>query len=140
MNAQPQPPRVVVAASAEGHRRLRAILPSCDLRLVGTEAQLLRELAEKRCDMLIVGAHFQESSAIGAIERVLARDNTVPVVCIRGKPFAMPLGKAALAALGMASRALGARNFIDLLEYPDDEAGNARVRAMLEGLMSRRSG
>jgi hypothetical protein len=125
MNAPLPSPRVIVAVVVEARPRLRAILPGCELRFVDTEAELLRELAERRCDMLIVGAHFQESSAIAAIENVLAREETVPVVCIRGKPFAMALGKAALDALGMASRALGARNFIDLLEYPDDEAGNA---------------
>lgn len=138
MNAPLPPPRVIVAVAAEARERLRAILPRSELRFVDTEEELLRELAA-HCDMLIVGAHFQESTAIAAIEHVLARDETVPVVCIRGKPFDLPLGKPALEALGMASRALGARNFIDLLEYPDDEAGNARLRAMLGRLMSRQS-
>lgn len=127
---------MIVAVAAEARERLRAILSRSELRFVDTEEELLRELAEGRCDMLIVGAHFQESSAIAAMEHVFAREETVPVVCIRGKPFDLPLGKPALDALGMASRALGARNFIDLLEYPDDEAGNARVRAMLERLIS----
>ena len=35
----------------------------------------------------------------------------------------------------MALGELGAQNFIDLLEYPDDALGNARVRAMLERLL-----
>lgn len=127
---------MIVAVAAEARERLRAILSRSELRFVDTEEELLRALAEGRCDMLIVGAHFQESSAIAAMEHVFARDKTVPLVCIRGKPFDLPLGKPALDALGMASRALGASNFIDLLEYPDDEAGNARVRAMLERLIS----
>ena len=137
MSAQPQASRVIVAATAESQPRIRMVLPECDLCFVDTERQLLRALARGRCDMLIVGAHFQESSAVAAIEQVLSRDETIPVVCIRATPFATPLGQPAVDALRMATRALGASNFIDLLEYPDDERGNARVRRMLERLLPR---
>jgi len=136
MSAQPQASRVIVAATAESQPRLRAVLPECDLCFVDTERQLLRALARGRCDMLIVGTHFQDSSAVAAIERVLSVDETIPVVCIRARPFAT-LGQPAVDALRMATRALGASNFIDLLEYPDDERGNARVRRMLERLLPR---
>lgn len=129
-------PRVIAAVDRAAWRRLRAILPECELRFVDTSAQLARELDAGPCDMLIVGAHFDESTAIGAIERVLARDEMFSVVCIRGRPFASALGGPSLEALRVASRALGAQNFIDLLEYPDDEAGNARIRAMLERLLA----
>ena len=136
MNAQPQASRVIVAATAEAQPRLRAVLPECDLCFVDTEGQLRHALARGRCDLLIVGAHFQESSAVAVIEQVLSRDETIPVVCIRVRPFATPLGQPALDALRIATRALGASNFIDLLEYPDDALGNARLRAMLERLLS----
>ena len=111
------------------------MLADWDLRFVDTAAQLLRELGKGRCDMLIVGTHFQQSTAIAAIEHVLACDRTVPVVCMRCRPFTTPLGKPTLDALRIASRALGARSFIDLLDYADDEAGNARVRAMFERVL-----
>ena len=137
MSAQPQASRVIVAATAESQPRIRMVLPECDLCFVDTERQLLRALARGRCDMLIVGAHFQESSAVVAIEQLLSRDEAIPVVCIRATPFATPLGQPAVDALRMATRALGASNFIDLLEYPDDERGNARVRRMLERLLPR---
>jgi hypothetical protein len=135
MSAQLQASRVIVAATAESQPRIRAILPECDLCFVDTERELHRALARGRCDMLIVGAHFQESGAVAAIEQVLLRDETIPVVCIRARPFATPLGQPAVDALRIATRALGASNFIDLLEYPDDERGNARVRRMLERLL-----
>jgi hypothetical protein len=57
------------------------------------------------------------------------------VVCVRGLPSR--LGHRSLHALRTVLDELGARDFIDLLEYPDDALGNARVRAMLERLMSR---
>jgi DNA-binding LacI/PurR family transcriptional regulator len=128
-------PRVVAAVSPEVQRRIRGILPGCELHFVQTEEQLLRALDEARCDMLIVGSHFDESTAVAALERVLARGETFPVVCVRGMPFAARLGQPTVEALRIASSELGAQHFIDLLQYPDDENGNARVRAMLERLL-----
>jgi hypothetical protein len=137
MNARPlAKQRVIAAVAPELERRIRAILPECELRFVRTRHELLDELDAGRCDMLIVGTHFDESTAMAAIERVVARDEAFPVVCIRGRPFRTALGKPTVDAFRTASGALGAENFIDLLEYPDDDAGNARVRAMLEGLLA----
>lgn len=127
-------PRVLAAVSRGLEPRIRAILHECELYFVRTGAELVRSLDESRWDMLIVGMHFDESSAIAALERVLARGETFPVVCVRGMPFGR-LGQPALDALRMALGELGAQNFIDLLEYPDDALGNARVRAMLERLL-----
>jgi PleD family two-component response regulator len=136
MSAPPAAPRVIAAVSREAQRRIRAVLPpQCEVSFVEHGAQLLRALNETRCDMLIVGVHFDECTAVALLERVRARANTFPVVFIRGVPFSTRLGQPALAALRMASSALGVQNFIDLLEYPDDENGNARVRAMLERLL-----
>jgi hypothetical protein len=135
MTAPPAAPRVVAAVSPDVQHRIRAILPGCELHFVHTGAQLLRALKAARCDMLIVGSHFDESTAVAALERVLGRGETFPVVCVRGLPFTRGLGQGSLDALRMASDELGAQYFIDLLQYPDDEHGNARVRAMLERLL-----
>lgn len=137
MNARPAAPRVVAAVTPDLQPRIRAILPPCELRFVGTAARLLAELDDPGCCMLIIGAHFDESTALEALARALAREETFPVVCVRGRPFSMALDRPALEALRLASRALGAQNFIDLVQYPDDEAGNACVRAMLERLINR---
>ena len=85
--------------------------------------------------MLIVGAHFDESSAVSALERVLSRPETFPVVCVRG--LRSIFGERSLAAFRMALSELGAQNFIDLVDYPDNDAGNGRVRAMLMRLINR---
>jgi hypothetical protein len=128
--------RVVVAAVSRGvQNRIRSILPECELRFVHTRAQLARALDETQCDMVLVGMQFDESSAVAALERVLSREETFPVVCVRGAPSR--LGEPSLDALRLALSELGTQNFIDLLQYPDDVLGNARVRAMLERLMQR---
>lgn len=132
MNA-PLPPRVVVAVSPEMQPRMRAILPACELRFVETGAELLRALDDERCDMLIIGVHFDESTAIAALERALAGGEICPVVLVRGRRTLY--GQRSLHALRMALDELGAQYFIDLLGYPDDALGNARVQAMLERLI-----
>ena len=134
MTSRPQPPRVVAAVSPELRRRIRTVLPACRLCFVDTGAQLARALDEARCDMVIVGLHFDDSSAVAALERVMSREETFPVVCVRGRPFSR-LGETAIDASRLALRQIGAHNFIDLLEYPDDALGNARVQAMLERLL-----
>ena len=124
------PPRVVVAVSPELRPRIRAILPACELRFVEVGAELLRALEEERCDMLILGVHFDESTAVAALQHVLSHGEMCPVVFVRGRRTIY--GERSLRALRMALDELGAQNFIDLLAYPDDALGNARVQAMLE--------
>ena len=128
--------RVVAAVSRDVQDRIRAILPECELRFVLTAAQLGRELQEASCDMVIVGTQFDESSAVAALERVLSRAETFPVVCVRAVP-SVRLGERSLDALRLALSELGVQNFIDLLQYPDDALGNERVRALLERLLPR---
>jgi chemotaxis response regulator CheB len=135
----PGAPRVVAAVRQDVQRRIRAILPDCELRFVESGAELLRALDETGCDLLIIGLRFDQSSTAQALRRVLARDGNFPVVCVRGLPFSR-LGDATLEASRLALSELGAHNFIDLLQYPDDALGNERVRTMLERLLPRRRG
>ena len=130
----PAAPRIVAAVSPDVQCRIRAILSECELCFVCTGSELVRVLDEAHCDMMIVEVHFDESTAVAALKCALSRDGTFPVVCVRSVPFAK-LGRPALDALRMALGGLGAQHFIDLLQYADDESGNASVRSMLEQLM-----
>ena len=106
------------------------MLPGCVLRFVQTGSELVRALDEAHCALMIVEVHFDESSALAALRCVLAREETFPVVCVRDVPCDQS-GQAALDALRMALGAVVAQSFVDLVEHCDDEAGNARVRAIL---------
>jgi hypothetical protein len=134
MSSPPAALSIVAAVSWDVQRRIRAILPECELHFADTGSQLVRVLDETHCDLMIVEVHFDESTAVAALKCALSRDGTFPVVCVRGVPFAK-LGRPALDALRMALGELRAQHFIDLLQYADDEIGNARVRFMLERLM-----
>lgn len=132
---RPAARRVLVAVAEPARRRAAAILADCDLRFVESCDELLRALDEADHDLLVIGAHFDESSAAALLERVFEREDAGPVVCVRGTSFATRLGKPTVDALRLASEELGAQYFIDLLEFPDDAEGNAHVRRMLERLL-----
>ena len=129
--------RIVAAVSPDVRGRIRAILADCELRFVDTGAELARALDEAPCDLVLVGLHFEESSALAALEQVFSREQSFPVVCVRGRPFRC-LKERSLHGLRMALSELGVHNFIDLLQFPDDPAGNAHLAAALEGVMARR--
>lgn len=130
MDARRAPLRIVAAVSHDVRQRIRAILPGSELRFVETDAELMEVLQQARCDILILGMQFDESSAVASLERVRSRGKAFPVVCVRGRPSL--LGQRSMHALRTALHELGAQDFIDLMDYPDNEAGNARVRALLE--------
>ena len=75
-----------------------------------------------------------DPSLIDALKEAVSRAARTPVVCLRGTGFVSALGAGTVEALRLASEALGADCFIDLGRFPDDAAGNARVRAMIERL------
>jgi hypothetical protein len=123
--------RVVAAVGPYVKPRIRAILPQCDLRFVASGSELVQALDEAPCDMMIVELHFNESAAAAALRCALARDETFAVVCVRNVSFAGP-PHAALNALRMVlGGCMPVNAFVDLVDYADDEAGNARVRVML---------
>lgn len=124
-------PRVVAAVSSGIRPRILAVLAGCELCFVSSGSELVSALGAGPCGLLIVEVHFDESAAAAALRCALACEASFPVVCVRDVLGAKP-AHAALNALRMALGSIGAPDFIELCEHPDDEAGNARVRARLE--------
>jgi hypothetical protein len=123
-------PRVVAAVSSCIRPRILALLADCEVCFVSTGTELVRALDAAPCALLMVEVHFDESAATAALRCVLACGGSFPVVCVRDVPGAKP-AHAALNAL-RTTFSVGARDFIDLWQHAEDEAGNARVRARLE--------
>ena len=132
--ANDAPARVLVAVGERSRPRLHAILGGwCDT----VYAQRLRDippLLHGGFDLVVIGAHFDFSRGIETLCAVLDHRPACPVACVRASPFDA-LGPASFDAYGMACIELGATDVLDLLEFPDDDAGNARVRALFERLM-----
>ena len=125
--------RVLLAVSPEVRRRLGAALATFDVTQAVSAAELRTALATQHFDLIVVGTHFEECKALEVIEEVRRAAPHARIVCVRGVPF-MRVGKPAMDALRLACEALGAAQLVDLLDYPDDEAGNRAIRAVFEHL------
>jgi hypothetical protein len=136
---RPQPalaPRVLVAIARNNRRRIALMLRGWNVEHVETSSELARALGERPYDLVIVGAHFDESKAIEALKAALVHAQGIPVVCVFAGRFRSSLGGGTLQALRLATEALGAAHFLDLDSFGDDAAGHARVRALLERLFA----
>jgi hypothetical protein len=89
-----------------------------------------------RFDMIVVAVHFDDSRMFDLLRHLQAsgRHGAAPVVCVRSQQFASPA--IGIEGLEIATKALGARLFLDLTRYAEDEQGNAAVRRRLEALLS----
>ena len=88
-------------------------------------------LEAKRYRLVVVGVYFDDSQMFDLV-RAIRNDEThneAPIVCVRGGP-----GFAAVTTrtLEMACRALSADAFVDLIQYTDEAAGDAELRAVVQ--------
>lgn len=124
---------------------LVADVPQMDVRysmaLAGWELAFVRTMSEARqalgaggCDLVAVGVYFDDSRMFDLVRALRSEDanSRVPIVCVRGRP-----GFTAVTTrtLEMSLKALGADAFIDLVDFGDDEGGNAALRATVERLL-----
>lgn len=126
--------RVLVADVPAMDERYRAILPSAEVRCVRSMGEASRVLDVREFDLLIVGVHFDESRMFELLWLARAKSLATPVVCTRGCQIQAALSS--VAGLGMAARCLGASDFIDFRDYPDDADGNAGIKQRLLDCMA----
>lgn len=124
-------PRVLVAVSERAAERMGRVLQGFASEWCGSVEELRHALQRSQYDLVVVGSRFDGSNAIEAVKAVV-QERAAPLACVRAAPFGVPLGDATLAAFRVAAEELGARCFVDVLQFPDDAAGNAELRAMLE--------
>ena len=128
--------RILVAVLHDNRERLTRVLEGHDLVFVdnGDDA---RELLERDVyGLVLLGVHFDESqmfSVLGDI-RSRARYRKVPILCVLGS-WGRMLSEVAVEGLDHAVKALRANGFLNLLHFPDDEEGNARIRRIADYLI-----
>ena len=127
--------RVLLAVSAEAKPRLEAVLAGHELTHAESFAAVRVALAKQTFDLIVVGTHFEESSAFDVLRHIKESESQAHIACVRGVPFHAALGKPAMDAFRAACEALGVNVVLDLFDYPDDEAGNRRARTLLEQQM-----
>jgi hypothetical protein len=127
--------RLLLAVSARTLTRLQAVLAGCDVVWARTVGEVRAALGSGRFDLAIVGSHFDESHTFDIVRLVRERDANTCIVCVRARPFPPALGASTMKAFQVAAGVLGAAAVLDLLDYPDDDAGNRTVRELLERQM-----
>lgn len=127
--------RVLMAVSPRAAERMSRILQGVEVRQAASLGELAYAL---RCDsfgLVVVGCHFDGSRALEAIETARSNAPAAALACVLAAPFESALGGGTLAAFEAAAAELGIDCFIDVMQFPDDAAGNARVRSILERLV-----
>lgn len=122
---------VLIATAPDARQRLARILDGWDVSLASSCEEVVRQLAAREFERVILGTHFAESSVFTVLEG-LPRERRRRVVCVQALPFSHGLGKSTFAAFRSACLALGASLVLDLTEFPDNAAGDARVRELLQ--------
>jgi DNA-binding response OmpR family regulator len=127
--------RILVADTLEADARLKRILPDHELVFSRTLADAQRCADADGFDLVVIGVHFDDSRMFDLLRfvRTAARHGERPVVCVRSHRFAWPA--ISVEGLQIAASALACNLFLDLTQYPDDAAGNADARRLIEDLL-----
>jgi PleD family two-component response regulator len=126
--------KILVADVPQMDERYSAALGGGEIAFVRTLAQARQALAGASYDLVAIGVYFDDSQMFDLLSALRGDDRHggVPIVCVRGRP-----GIAAVAGrtLEATVKALGADEFVDLLDLGDDEAASGVLRAAAERLL-----
>jgi len=128
--------RILVAVMPYREDRMERILSGHDVTFVKTSEEARSLLEEEEYSLVILGVHFDESqmfSLLGDI-RAHARYRKVPILCVLGSRGRY-LGDFAIEGLDHAVKAMMANGLLNLENIGDDEAGNTRVRRIVDYLI-----
>ena len=128
--------RILVAVMPYKEDRMERILSGHDVTYVKTSEEARSLLEEEEYALVILGVHFDESqmfSLLGDI-RAHARYRKVPILCVLGSRGRY-LGDFAIEGLDHAVKAMMANGLLNMENISDSEAGNARIRRIVDYLI-----
>lgn len=134
-------PRILLAVAKDSVERMLRVLEGYEVIVALQLPEAERLLDESDFRVVIVGAHFDESRMFDLLQAVrdhprCARVLIVGVLVLKGKIMRRTM----LPTLEHAARELGAHAFINVAGLPDDAAGNAQVRNIIDELIARPRG
>ena len=124
-----------ILVAVQGIERLSRILEGHELTVPKSVEQAKAELQRREFAMVILGVHFDESRMFELLRlvRTYKMNELTPVVCmLTGESR---LSDVAIEGLDHAVKAMLANAFLNLKKFPDDEAGNQRVRRIIDYLI-----
>ena len=124
-----------ILVAAENCERLQRILAGHQLTLPKSVEEAKARLQAREFALVILGVHFDESRMFELLRlvRVYDKNKLTPVVCMLSGPSKM--SEVGIEGLDHAVKAMLANAFLNLNKFPDDEAGNARVRRIVDYLI-----
>lgn len=131
----PSATKIVIAATPAVRSRLERALAGHSLTFAQISADVMSLLANERYGMVIISMDFDESQMFALLGDIRSHSKyrKVPIVCVlaeRGR-----LSDVAIEGLDHAVKAMTANGFLDLYRFPDDDAGNARIRRIIDHLI-----
>jgi DNA-binding response OmpR family regulator len=126
--------KILVADVPQMDGRYSAALAGWEVAFVRTMSQARHALATSRYDLVAIGVYFDDSQMFDLVRAIRSgrTHGEVPIICVRARP-----GFTAVTTrtLEVTLTALGADQFIDLLHFGDEAAGNSALRAAVERLI-----
>lgn len=127
--------KIVVAATPATRSRLERVLEGHEVTFANSTEEVMSLLAADRFGMVIISVQFGESQMFALLGHIRAhsRYRKVPILCLldeRGR-----LSEVAVEGLDHAVKAMTANGFLDLQRFPDDDAGNGRIRRIVDYLI-----
>jgi DNA-binding response OmpR family regulator len=126
--------KILVADVPQMDGRYSAALAGWEIAFVRTMSEARHALAASRYDLVAIGVYFDDSQMFDLVRAIRSTDPhaEVPIICVRARPgFTVITTR----TLEVTLTALGADQFIDLLHFGDDAAGNLALRAAAERLV-----
>lgn len=125
--------KILVADVPHMDGRYAGAFGDWEVRFVRTMAEARQALAPHRYDLIAIGVYFDDSQMFDLVRAIRSDEAQagVPILCVRAHP-----GFTAVTSrtLEVALKTLGANEFIDLVQFADEAAGNAGLRAAGERL------
>jgi PleD family two-component response regulator len=132
---RPRRTRILVAVSDETLPRMEKVLAGHELVVARSSLEAEKALARQDFGLIVLGVNFDESRMFEllAYARAQERHHIVPVLCVLGS--SRRLTAMAVEAIDRAAKAMLANAFLWLEKFPDDAAGNARIRRIVDYLI-----
>jgi DNA-binding response OmpR family regulator len=126
--------KILVADVPQMDGRYSAALAGWEVDFVRTMSEARHALAASRYDLVVIGVYFDDSQMFDLVRAIRSgrTHDEVPIICVRARP-----GFTAITTrtLDVTLKALGVDQFIDLLHFGDDAAGNSALRAAAQALV-----
>jgi PleD family two-component response regulator len=128
--------KILIAVVRDNEDRMQRILQGHELTLVSACEEARTLLENETFGLVILSVHFDESQMFTLLADIRGHSKyrKVPVVCVLGS-WGRMLSEIAVEGLDHAVKAMGANGFLNLMHFPDDDEGNARIRRIVDYLI-----